>query len=86
MKKEIYNTVSFSTYSPILVLLFTQDWYVSSVAQDTPSCGESASSGCRTLDHLLDRVYQTSPGKLQTLSIVIDTNLSFTDSIVVSTI
>ena len=73
-------------YSVLFIYcLFTQDWYVSSAAQDTPLCGESASSGCRTLDHLLDRIHQSFPGKMQKLSIVTDANLSFTDSIVVST-
>ena len=67
------------------ITLSAPDWHLLSSGTDTRSCGGSASRGCRTLDHLLDRVYGSSSLKPDILSIVTDVNVVINESIVVST-
>ena len=81
---QIQKIISVFTILCFITLL-APDWHLLSGGADTPSCGGSASSGCRTLDHLLDRVRESSRLKLDTLSIVTDVNLLINESIAVST-
>ena len=67
-----------------MFIIIVSDWYLSSDGQDTPSCGDSASNACGTLDWLLDRFYQTSYKINPILSLITDSGLTIDQNIVLS--
>ena len=62
------------------------DWYLSSHGQDTPSCGESESLACRTLDWLLHRFYDTSNNTSLILQLVSDMIITVDPTLMVSSV
>ena len=57
-------------------------WYLSQYGEDTPVCGASYDKACKTLDYLLQRIYNQTHST--EMSIKTDTHLEFNAYLVVS--
>ena len=66
----------------VVLFISVSGWFLSQNGTDSPTCGNNQSNACKTLDQLLERFYNASYKKNQTLvlhtdfSIIINNNLT----------